>query len=155
MATQYTAGITQGQAWTAAIANQIGAAWETWTPTVTQGTTTFGITARDTCRYGRINKIVVAVGAVVISSGTGQLNQQVAISLPITPLRSTYNVAGSAWIYDASTATAYNATSYGIGGTATLGFLGDWSGGNSWGVTPAIQMTTSDEIRAIFIYEAA
>ena len=39
MATQYTAGITQGQAWTAAIANQIGATQETWAPTWTAATT--------------------------------------------------------------------------------------------------------------------
>jgi len=39
MATQYTAGLTAGQVLTAATMNQIGAAWETWTPALTASNT--------------------------------------------------------------------------------------------------------------------
>ena len=59
MATQYTAGLVQGQKNTAAIMNSIGAAFETYTPTWT------GITvgnATQSFRYGRINKLVYGFG---------------------------------------------------------------------------------------------
>jgi len=153
MATQYTAGITQGQAWTAAIANQIGAAWETWTPTVTQGTTTFGTTIFY-ARYARIQKIIVAVYGLQIASGTGQVGTSVAVSLPIT-LASTQNQAlGSVWLYDASANTAYAGVPTVQTSTSVL-FIGDWSTGSSWGTSPGIQFTTSDQIRGTFLYEAA
>ncbi len=153
MATQYTAGITQGQAWTAAIANQIGAAWETWTPTVTQGTTTFGTTIFY-ARYARIQKIVVAVYGLQIASGTGQASQTVTVSLPLTAASGQNQGFGSAWIYDASAITPYGAVAYTFSTTAGA-FGGDWSGGSSFGNTPAVQLTTSDQIRGFFIYEAA
>ena len=135
--------------------SDIGKAWTSWTPTLTQGTTTFSTSARSSSRYVQINKLVIAVGAVTINSGTGQSGQPLAISLPVAPYVTVYNMFGGAWIYDASTATAYNSSVYGISGTSTVGFLGDWSGGNSWGNTPSIQATTSDEVRAYFVYEAA
>lgn len=72
MATQYTAGITQGQAWTAAIANQIGAVWETWTPTVTSSSGTITSSTVNVARYARIQQIIYAyVDVTVTNNGTG------------------------------------------------------------------------------------
>ena len=77
MATQYTAGIVTGQKWTAAIANQIGAAWETWTPTVTQsGSVTCTVTY---AKYAQIQKLVVA-SAYLTVTGTGTANNPVLVS---------------------------------------------------------------------------
>ena len=153
MATQYTAGITQGQAWTAAIANQIGAAWETWTPTVVQGATTFGTTIAY-AKYARLQKIVVAVYGLTIASGTGTAANSITVSLPIA-LASTVNQGiGSAWIYDSSATQPYAGIATVLSATSVL-FIGDWSGGASWGTTPAIQFGVNDQIRGYFIYEAA
>ena len=135
--------------------SDIGKAWVDWTPEVKQGTTTFTITNRASSRYQRIQNLVFGVAAIVVNSGTGQAAQQVSVSLPVTPKTSTYNMFGAAWIYDASTSTSYSAAVYGIASTSTVGFIGDWGGGNAWGATPNIQMTTSDEIRLSFAYEAA
>lgn len=93
MATQYTAGITQGQAWTAAIANQIGAAWETWTPTMgaTAGTITSGTLIR--ARYAQIQKIVFARLEYSITTAGTAAGAALTFTLPILP--ATYEVGGA------------------------------------------------------------
>ena len=57
MATQYTAGLTT-QVLTSAIMNQIGAAWETWTPTVTASAGVFTTITVNLAKYGRIQNLV-------------------------------------------------------------------------------------------------
>lgn len=83
MATQYTAGLTAGQILTAATLNTIGAAWETYTPTVTAASgaiTTFG--ARNG-KYSRINKLVVVMfDFTITNNGTG--GTWLNVSKPIT-----------------------------------------------------------------------
>ncbi len=153
MATQYTAGIVPGQKWTAAIANQIGAVWETWTPVVRQGTTTFGVTV-NTARYARIQKVVVATMAVTIASGTGQVGIPLNMSLPIPSNNPTWGTYGSAWILDVSTSTPYAAI-LNVTSSTEASFFGDWSTTGTWGGSPNIQMATSDQIRAYLVYEAA
>ena len=154
MATQYTAGITQGQNWTAAIANQIGAAWETWTPIVRQGTTTFGISVvSGSARYTRIQKLVIAKAYIQITSGTGQLSTPFRVSLPINN-NGVDGAFGNAWIYDSSIATAYHAIALWYDSSSVV-FAGDWSGGGTFGTVPATQVTTNDYINALMIYEAA
>lgn len=80
MATQYTAGLTAGQILTAATMNSIGAAWESYTPTIKGGATT--VTATITyAKYVQINKFVyVQVRAAVTSAGAA--NGAINISLP-------------------------------------------------------------------------
>jgi hypothetical protein len=61
MATQYTAGLSSGQVLTAATMNQIGAASESFTPTIT-GSTSGSVTIGNgtfTGNYFRIQKLVV------------------------------------------------------------------------------------------------
>lgn len=154
MATQYTAGLTSGQVLTAATMNSIGAAWETWTPTVTQGTTTFGISVvSGSARYTRIQKLVIAKAYIQITSGTGQLSTPLRISLPINN-NGIDGAFGNAWIYDSSIATAYHAIAL-WWNTSSVAFAGDWSGGGTFGTNPATQATTNDYINALMIYEAA
>jgi hypothetical protein len=153
MATQWTAGLSDNTPLYAATLNQIGAVSETWTPSVTQGTTTFGVTV-NYARYFRLQKFVVAFFGVTIASGTGQAATSVAITTPITLSAIGSQVNGTAWIYDASAATPYLAGPF-PASTSAMYLLGDWSGGSSWGSSPNIQMTTSDQIRGFMIYEAA
>ena len=83
MATQYTAGLTTGQVLTAAIMNQIGAAWETWTPTITASAGTYTSVTVNQAQYGRIQKIVV--GRIDISITTnGTAAGALEFTLPVT-----------------------------------------------------------------------
>ena len=150
MATQYTAGLTQGQKLTAAIMNQIGAAWETWTPVVSQpGAITHTLTF---ARYTRIQKLVVATFSVAIT-GAGTAGNALSISLPITA-NTTTNAHGSGFLYDASTTVMYNGTFYNVT-TSAAWFLGDWASGGVWGTTPVLGVANGDVWRGTFIYEAA
>lgn len=83
MATQWTAGLLSGSVLSAGTLNTIGAAWETFTPTVTAQTgaiTTFG--ARNG-KYSRINKLVVVMfDFTITNNGTG--GTWLNISKPIT-----------------------------------------------------------------------
>ena len=151
MATQYTAGITQGQVWSADIANQIGAAWESYTPAVTQSVNVTATTAY--AKYARLQKIViVAVRLDVTSSGT--TNNAVTVSLPITASVSSGLKIGAGAIYDASAATQYSAIPN-LASTTAINFAGDWSGGGVWGTSPNLAIANTDQISFVVIYEAA
>ena len=83
MATQYTAGLTTGQVLTAATMNSIGAAWETWTPTITASAGAFTTTTVNLARYARINKIVILNLSVTLNN-IGTATGTMRFSLPIT-----------------------------------------------------------------------
>lgn len=135
-------------------ASDIGSSWLTWTPVLSQGTTTFGISiVGGTARYSQINKVVIAKAYVQVTSGTGQLSQAFRCTLPV-PNNGSDGVFGNAWIYDSSSATAYNAINLWLDANRVV-FAGDWSGGGTFGIVPAIQVTTNDYINLLCIYEAA
>ena len=69
MATQYTAGLTTGEVLTAATMNSIGAAWETWTPTLFSGAGQ-ATTSTATGRYSLINKLAT-IHVFLQASGAG------------------------------------------------------------------------------------
>jgi hypothetical protein len=150
MATQYTAGLAAGQKLTADIMNQIGAAWETWTPTLTQtGNVTFTTTV---ARYMRIQKLVIATFNLAVT-GTGTGNSALTISLPITA-QATSSVHGSCQVYDVSANTSYGGSFFN-GTTTSAWFIGDWAAANVWGVAPNIAIANGDAVRGTLIYEAA
>jgi hypothetical protein len=83
MATQYTAGLTTGQVLTAATMNQIGAAWETWTPTITASAGTFTSVTVNLARYGFVQKVVfgqISITVTNVGTATGQLRFTVPIN---------------------------------------------------------------------------
>lgn len=88
MATQYTAGLTQGQVLTAAIMNQLGAIWETWTPTYSaSGGGAFTTVTTTVARYAQIQKLIfVNIDATVTTLGTATGFMQ--FSLPVTASRA-------------------------------------------------------------------
>jgi hypothetical protein len=72
MATQYTAGLSAGQVLTASTMNSIGAAWESWTPTINSQTGTLTTTTLNAAKYCRINKFFIAEIDVTFNNiGTG------------------------------------------------------------------------------------
>lgn len=152
MATQYTAGLAQGQVLTADIMNQIGAAWETWTPTCSQGGTTLTMTI-NSAKYGRVNKVVFGECYITVSSGTGTAPGAVAVSLPITAKSGGSSVFAQGFIYDASAAYLYTVTGPNASQTA-VSFYYTNNSGNQWGVAPNVALAVNDQIRIQFLYEA-
>lgn len=142
---------TAGVKWAAL--SGIGGAWTSWTPTVVQGTTTFTLTV-NYAKYTQIQKLVVAVFGLTISSGTGQSGSILTISVPVTAASSATQGWGSTWLYDSSANTAYGAATI-CNNTTTANFQGDWSAGGAFGSSPVIQFATSDQMRGMMIYEAA
>jgi hypothetical protein len=151
MATQYTAGLTTGQVLTAATMNSIGAAWETWTPTVTQlGTVTV---TNNFARYARIQKLVVATTYLTVT-GTGTTNNAVIVSLPITCASVSSQIVGTGFIYDGNTANMYTVVAA-IESTTTAGFYYTNPSGSFFGQSPNIALAVGDQLRFLFTYEAA
>jgi hypothetical protein len=143
---------TSGQVLTAAQLNALNEI-NTFTPVVKQGTTTFTVTTTEASYY-QVNKLVYGTVFVAIASGTGQASTVVTVDLPINATSVGGSVVGSVWIYDSNTATGYGGQT--VCATSTyFQFVGDWSGGNAFGVSPAVQLTTSDQIRFNFCYEVA
>jgi hypothetical protein len=154
MATQYTAGLTQGQKLTADIMNQIGAAWETWTPTVTQsGTFTF---TNNISRYTRVNKLVIATTYVQFTNNAGVAGNAVNMSIPIAAQSNSGQMMAFGFIYDSSANTLYNVTAQTTVNASTIAFYqGMATGGSLFGVVPNLALATSDQMRITIIYEAA
>lgn len=74
--------------------NQIGAAWETWTPTFTPSAGTFTTVTLTAARYGRIQNVVfgmIDVTITAVGTGTGILE----FTLPITPKTATAVASGT------------------------------------------------------------
>ena len=161
MATQYTAGIVQGQKWTAAIANQIGAPWESYTPVLTATTTnpTLGTGSTTNGWYTRIQNFVMGIAYFAFgSSGAAAGSGDYFISLPVTA--NTTNgggiISGFLWIYDSSAATGYSAIAQTSSGGAVAQFYKS-TGAATIAIGAANPMTfaASDQLRFEFIYQAA
>ena len=102
MATQWTANVSSGQVLTAAKLQEIGAAWESFTPALTAATTnpTLGTGGSTAGRYGRIQKVVVGIGLVSFgTAGTAAGSGLYYVSLPITA-RFAGEVIGDWQAYD-------------------------------------------------------
>lgn len=157
MATQYTDGLTAGQILTAATMNSIGAAWESWTPTLSGSVTNpnLGSTGTRDGKYARINKIIIAQANFVfngtgITAGSGFYK----CSLPVTAIAAAPTV-GAVVAIDVST---FASTINIVGLDTTTLAIGYGTGGAS--LAASIQATTypwaaGDLLRWFMIYEAA
>jgi hypothetical protein len=148
MATQWTAGTTSGQVLTAATLNTIGAAWVDYTPTLTQGVTVTKTISH--ARYCQIQKTVI-VSMFLYATSAGTAGQFVTVGLPIAP-KSAGTQLGTGFIYDASTNVLYN-----VSPTFSTGTLFDmfYQTGNGFGVSPAITLANTDQLRFNLTYEVA
>jgi len=153
MATQYTAGLSAGQVLTAATMNSIGAAWETYTPTVKAGATTLTGTVIY-ARYARIQK-TVWVQVSFRSNIAGAANGIITVSYPsgLTPVSTgggdqtigMFHIldSGTAWYVGSAVPTNP------IQGIA-------YGGGNYMGAAvPAMTIANNDAISVAVCYEVA
>ena len=151
MATQYTAGLSAGQILTAATMNQLGAAWESYTPTVKGGATTLTGTILY-AKWARIQK-TVWVQVAFQSTGAGAANGIISVSYPsgLTPANTDVRTIGTFHILDSGTAWYTGSAS------ATNPCQGlAYGGGNYMGTaTPAMTIANNDVISIAVCYEVA
>jgi hypothetical protein len=152
MATQWTANVSSGQVLTAAKLQEIGAAWESWTPALTATTTnpTLGTGGSTAGRYGRIQKIVVGIGLVTFgTSGTAAGSGLYYVSLPVTA-KFAGEVIGDWQSYDGTSAWRVGNIVSDTTSRAYLMYENNFVSNTqpwAWGA--------SDFIRFSFTYEAA
>ena len=141
MATQYTAGLTSGQVLTAETMNSIGAAWESWTPTVTASSGTITSYTIGYAKYTQINKLIVARISITVTNAGTAGGTYLQFSLPVT------SAIGSAYIGSGREGTATgNTLNIILSGSTTGRFLEyDNTGTTATGVTNS----------GLVIYEAA
>ena len=149
MATQWTAqGISSGAVLPAATLASIGAVTVDYTPTLTQGVTVTKTVVQ--ARYFQFQKFVQGQILMNVTSA-GTAATAVAVGLPISA-RATNSMVAFGYIYDASANIIYN-----ISGVATTGVTMQfyYQTGNTFGVSPAVTLATSDQIAINFSYEIA
>lgn len=156
MATQWTAGLTAGQVLNASTLNQLGAVWETWTPTLTASTTnpTLGTGSTAAGRYGRVNKTVF--GQLTIQFGTSGTNAGVGfyfVSLPIAA-QSGNVVIGQGYAFDNSASLVRHLTVL-TDNTTRVGMWIDNATNFALAAGTPWAWGASDVIRFNFEYEAA
>ena len=158
MATQWTAqGISSGAVLTAATLQSIGAAWETWSPTLSTWTLGNGTL---TGRYTRINKFVNVEITLTIGSTSNTAGLGPIINLPITP--RTGNIGLFSWFgtaSDASAGTQYPMSAWPVGGSSfypvTLGSAGAYVNSYYTSSTTPMTWATGDYLYLQGIYEAS
>lgn len=149
MATQWTAGLIGGSVLPATTLNTIGAAWESYTPTLTQSVTVTKTV--NVAKYCQIQKMITCdISLTATSAGTAA--NEVAVGLPIATTATTNRVIGTGFIYDASSGIVYNVTAYNAT-TTTAKFF--YQAAFGWGFSPNIALANGDQIRMLFTYEAA
>lgn len=130
---------------------EIGGAWETYVPAVTQNAA-IGKTTNYS-RYGRINKIVTWA-ALFQFTGAGSAGYAITTTLPIAaPYGGSFAVFGKALFYDTSINRTYLLTA----GSTTGGNLAFWYDGvlNFFGAAPSVTVANGDWLSFTITYEAA
>lgn len=146
MATQYTAGLTAGQVLSAATMNSIGAAWETYTPTVTSQSGTITTMGNRFGKYVRINKLVCVIFDVTITTnGTG--GTWLNVTKPIT---SVGTLGGNTGLLGMAYETAVTGWLGAIRDSSTTAVLVLGTGGS-----PGYIGGNGNRITGFFTYEAA
>jgi len=150
MATQWTAGTVSGQILTAATMNTIGAAWETYTPTLTQGG--LGLTKTiNYARYCQFQKTIIVQIHVTLTGAS--IAGSISLSLPTLNPAIQFRNMGTMLIYDASAGLFYNGagfissnviTAYGQGGNNFMGTS-----------TPTVTLAVNDQVSCSVMYEIA
>ncbi len=151
MATQWTAGTTSGQVLTAATLNTIGAAWESYTPTVKGGATTLTGTI-NYARYCQIQKTVI-VQVSFTATNTGAANGIITVSYPasLTPSNVASRPIGTFFVQD--TGTAFD-VGLAMANNPCQG-LAYGSVNNMGANTPAMTIVSGDIIGLELTYEVA
>lgn len=158
MATQYTAGLTTGQVLTAATMNQIGAAWETYTPTWsgTGGTPTLG-NGTLSGRWARIQKtaflqIRLTWGSTTAATSISEWRFTFPTNLGPANLVN-LGAIGSAAVLDSGTAVYRSVVLYQASPERFLIYASD--GASTIGSTVPMTWTTNDQLTVNCTYEVA
>ena len=152
MATQWTAGTTSGQVLTAATLNTIGAAWESYTPTVKGGATTLTGTV-NYAKYCQVQKTVI-VQVLFTSSSVGAANGILSVSYPVglTPVSLNGRPIGDFILIDISAGYFTGVAKCSSGGATGRGTNStDDMGAN----TPTMTVASGDIIGMNITYEVA
>lgn len=139
-----------GTAWVQQIAS---GAWDTWTPTLSQGATVASNPQH--ARWTRSGRTITGQFRIA-ATAAGTAGSEVAVSLPVAALTtSTSRAIGHGWLIDVSVAT-YVGT-WNVATTGTASFITDQSGtnGNPWGILPNVALANFDVMAATLTYEAA
>jgi hypothetical protein len=149
MATQWTAGLSAGNVLPASTLNTIGAVWETYTPTLTQGVTVSKTTV--VARYCQFQKTVI-VNIMLNPTSTGTVGSALSVGLPIAARANNNQIVGTGYIYDNSPQFTYNVSAY-LASTTTFNAL--YQGGSPWGSNPSLAIANGDQIQFMITYEVA
>ena len=151
MATQYTAGLSSGQVLTAATMNSIGAATETFTPTIvgnTSGSVTIG-NGTLTGNYFRIQKLVVV--NYVLTWGSTTTTTASGLWLFSVPLGNATRGNAFGRILDAGT-TYYRVT--GLASSNKMILQATDTGSEVQNTVP-MTWATNDTLVVTFVYETS
>jgi len=151
MATQWTAGTVSGQVLTAATMNTIGAAWETYTPTLTQG-----VAIAKTINYAKYCQIQKTIFVqILLTTTAGGIGGNIVVSFPsgLTPVTlGETRAVGSFLIRDTGTAFYSGTCVANTGGFLGLAYGSTSNMGNN---TPAFTIIANDQISISASYEVA
>jgi hypothetical protein len=125
--------------------------WAGWTPAIAQSGAVAATVTR--ARYVRSGTTVTASFYLSVT-GSGSAGTGVTISLPLPAASSGFESIGAGWVYDTSTSTRYGGE-WTILSTTTIALIGDWSGANTWGLTPNVGLASGDILTGTIVYEAA
>ena len=148
--------VWNGSAWD--ILSEMGA-WTTYTPGLSQSVTVTKTVNH--ARYMQVGKTVMgSVYMTATSAGTGGFTMR--SSFPVAPVASIYNntqsfgaTIGSGGFYKASSGAQYNFSVQCIGGGSdSLAFYADGTGGSMFGQFPAVTIASGDHIFFNYMYEA-
>lgn len=122
-----------------------------FTPIWTQGVT---ITAtNNVSRYIQIGKFVYYQFSLAATSA-GTAGVLLSITLPIIGIASgIFRSTGACHFYSSGPGTSYVLIP--LNGATNCTFTSDTSGGNNFGIVPAITVASGDYIDGVIIYEAA
>lgn len=124
-------------------------AWTSYTPILSQGTSTNISKTVVYAKYAKLGKIVHA-NVRLQSTGTGQAGQAVIVSLPVTAASSGIP-AGNGGIFDA-TVNNYTGWIF-LASTTTAGLVSHNNSDNLVGANPNFAVASGDFINFTFMYE--
>lgn len=132
----------------------LGATWQTYTPIVKQGTATNIAKIVNEAKYIKVGDMVTAFCTVsTTASGASGI---ALISLPFTSGGGQMKRVGAGHVYDANTGTRYTGMAEVYDSDPDyVGFVGDWSAGSFWGITPTLTLASGDQLSFSVTYEAA
>ena len=140
-----------------------GAAWTSWTPTLTNIAIGTGGSAANVGKYFRVGKLVVCRLSIILGTAGASVSGSVSFSLPVTRAANAGSAGGTAQgmarLFDTSAGTTYEASVCNLTTTTSVVIAWDASAAavKQLVLSSTVPFTwaASDEINCQFWYEAA